>query len=109
MPDAANFTSTSPGPGGSSSISSTLQGAPVSHRIAAFVLIRSPPCAVGNRQRGHYSTLGRLRPAEDGVDLDVPVTVLGRSSLCLHRRPLGGETGGERLDLVGEQGRCPVA
>jgi hypothetical protein len=37
IPEAAISTSTSVGPGGSSSISSTLHGALRSHRIAAFV------------------------------------------------------------------------
>ena len=37
MPDAAIFTSTSPGPGGSSSTSSTLHGVLVSQRMAALV------------------------------------------------------------------------
>ena len=42
MPEAAILTSTSPGPGGSSSISSTLQSAPTSQRMAAFVFMANP-------------------------------------------------------------------
>ena len=43
MPLAAIFTSTSPGLGGSSSISSTLHGVLTSHRIAALVFTCDPP------------------------------------------------------------------
>ena len=42
MPVAASLTSTSPGSGGSRSISSTLHGALRSHRIAAFVFTAQP-------------------------------------------------------------------
>src|SRR3954471_22394190 len=46
MPLAANFTNTSPAFGGSSSISSTLQGVCRSQRIAAIVFTVEPPSRV---------------------------------------------------------------
>src|SRR5215207_6291311 len=49
--DAASFTSTSPGPGASSSTSSTLQSVFVSHRIAAFVFTCTPTDMVDRHRR----------------------------------------------------------
>src|SRR3954470_17604426 len=49
MPLAASFTSTSPAFGGSSSISSTLQGVCRSQRIAAIVFTVEPPSRVLSR------------------------------------------------------------
>ena len=61
MPEAAILTSTSPGgPGGSSSISSTLHSAPISQRIAAVVFMANPLLE-------HCSTT-RRRPAADEAD-----------------------------------------
>ena len=73
MPDAASFTSTSPGLGGSSSISSTLHGWLRSRRMAALVFTSTPDVTcgrwlvLGGRRRirdcSHRGAAGRSEPA----------------------------------------------
>ena len=93
MPDAASLTSTSPGLGGSSSISSTLQSLPTSHRIAALVFMANPRCMWLLRRRiAHASDAarspGHATPGCTTVTDDA-VTNPGRSSSkrsCWSRR-----------------------
>src|SRR5688572_19768820 len=116
IPEAANLTRTSPGPGGSSSISSTLHGAPSSQRIAACVFITTPfvafPATQAVRDGDSAATLAggrRRRGAEDGLDVAAPVVELCGSAFGLDRGALAGQAVGERRDVIVEQAGGVVA
>ena len=101
MPEAASFDQHLTRPsGGSSSISSTLHGVLISHRMAAFVFMRNPQSTLvqpavtllarTGRADGGTGPSGRRH---DGVDLGAPVDVLGRSAAgpdARHVRRRGG-------------------